>query len=47
LIAVMQGIEFLQKSGIAEDEVRRLKHAALDMIERSVTKTVDSEELQP
>jgi len=47
LIAVMQGIEFLQKSGIAEDEVRRLKHAALDMIEQSVTKTVDSEEVQP
>ncbi|MBM7460581.1 TetR/AcrR family transcriptional regulator [Rhodococcus coprophilus] len=47
LITVMQGIEFLQKSGIAEDEVRRLKHAALDMIERAVTKTADPEEVQP
>lgn len=36
LIAVMQGIEFLKKSGIGEDEVRRAKTAALEMIERSV-----------
>ena len=43
LIAVMQGIEFLQKTGIAEDEVRRIKNAALEMIERSVTKSGTSE----
>ncbi|WP_213571425.1 TetR/AcrR family transcriptional regulator [Rhodococcus sp. USK13] len=38
LIAVMQGLEFLQKSGIDEDEFRRAKSAALQMIERSVTR---------
>ncbi|WP_063126256.1 TetR/AcrR family transcriptional regulator [Nocardia fusca] len=36
LIAVMQGIEFLHKSGIGEDEMRLAKTAALEMIERSV-----------
>jgi TetR/AcrR family transcriptional repressor of nem operon len=39
LIAVMQGIEFLHKSGIGEDEVRLAKTAALQMIERSVART--------
>ncbi|MFD3812445.1 TetR/AcrR family transcriptional regulator [Rhodococcus sp. NPDC058639] len=47
LIAVMQGIEFLQKSGIAEDEVRRAKNAALEMIERSVAKPGTSEGNRP
>lgn len=37
LIAVMQGIEFLHKSGIGEEELRLAKTAALQMIERSVT----------
>ena len=36
LIAVMQGLEFLRKSGIGEDELRLAKVAALQMIERSV-----------
>lgn len=36
LIAVMQGIEFLYKSGIGEEQLRLVKTAALDMIERSV-----------
>lgn len=36
LIAVMQGIEFLHKSGIGEDELHLAKTAALQMIERSV-----------
>jgi AcrR family transcriptional regulator len=39
LIAVMQGIEFLHKSGIGEDELRLAKTAALQMIERSVALT--------
>jgi TetR/AcrR family transcriptional regulator, transcriptional repressor for nem operon len=38
LIAVMQGIEFLHKSGIGEDELRLAKTAALQMIERSVAR---------
>jgi TetR/AcrR family transcriptional repressor of nem operon len=38
LIAVMQGIEFLHKSGITEDELRLAKTAALQMIERSVAR---------
>jgi AcrR family transcriptional regulator len=37
LIAVMQGIESLHKSGIGEDELRLVKTAALQLIERSVT----------
>lgn len=36
LIAVMQGIEFLHKSGIGKQELQRAKTAALEMIERSV-----------
>lgn len=36
LIAVMQGIEFLHKSGIGADELQLAKAAALQMIERSV-----------
>ncbi|MFD2421730.1 TetR/AcrR family transcriptional regulator [Amycolatopsis pigmentata] len=36
LIAVMQGIEFLHKSGIGEEELWLAKTAALEMIERSV-----------
>jgi TetR/AcrR family transcriptional regulator, transcriptional repressor for nem operon len=36
LFAVMQGIEFLHKSGIGEDELQLAKTAALEMIERSV-----------
>lgn len=36
LIAVMQGIEFLRKAGIGEEELQRAKTAALEMIERSV-----------
>jgi TetR/AcrR family transcriptional repressor of nem operon len=36
LITVMQGIEFLHKSGISDDELRLAKTAALQMIERSV-----------
>jgi hypothetical protein len=32
----MQGIEFLHKSGIGEDEMRLAKTAALELIERSV-----------
>ncbi|GGL12056.1 TetR/AcrR family transcriptional regulator [Nocardia jinanensis] len=36
LIAVMQGIEFLHKSGIGEQELQLAKSAALEMIERSV-----------
>lgn len=36
LIAVMQGIEFLHKSGIGGDELRLAKAAVLEMIERSV-----------
>ena len=39
LIAVMQGIEFLHKSGIGENELRLAKTAALQMIERSVGRT--------
>ncbi|WP_328608884.1 TetR/AcrR family transcriptional regulator [Amycolatopsis sp. NBC_00345] len=38
LIAVMQGIEFLHKAGIGEDELRLAKTAALQMIERSVVR---------
>jgi TetR/AcrR family transcriptional repressor of nem operon len=36
LIAVMQGIEFLHKAGIGEEELQRAKTAALELIERSV-----------
>ena len=36
LIAVMQGIEFLHKSGISDQELQLAKTAALEMIERSV-----------
>ncbi|SFJ41791.1 DNA-binding transcriptional regulator, AcrR family [Amycolatopsis sacchari] len=36
LIAVMQGIEFLHKAGIGEEEFQRAKTAALEMIERAV-----------
>jgi TetR/AcrR family transcriptional regulator, transcriptional repressor for nem operon len=36
LITVMQGIEFLHKAGIGEEELQRAKTAALAMIERSV-----------
>ena len=36
LIAVMQGIEFLHKAGIGEEELQLAKTAALGMIERSV-----------
>ncbi|MFJ2665258.1 TetR/AcrR family transcriptional regulator [Nocardia fluminea] len=38
LIAVMQGIEFLHKSGIGEEELRLAKIAALRMIESSVAR---------
>ncbi|GAA3585872.1 TetR/AcrR family transcriptional regulator [Amycolatopsis ultiminotia] len=38
LIAVMQGIEFLHKSGIGEDELQLAKTAALEMVERSVAR---------
>ncbi|MCM3923241.1 TetR/AcrR family transcriptional regulator [Frankia sp. AiPs1] len=38
LIAVMQGIEFLHKSGIGEDELHLAKAAALQLIERSVAR---------
>ena len=36
LFAVMQGIEFLHKSGIDEDELQLAKTAVLELIERSV-----------
>lgn len=36
LIAVMQGIEFLHKSGISEEELQLAKSAALELIQRSV-----------
>ncbi|WP_346052101.1 TetR/AcrR family transcriptional regulator [Amycolatopsis dongchuanensis] len=36
LVAVMQGIEFLHKAGIGEEEFQRAKTAVLEMIERSV-----------
>ncbi|MFE3546191.1 TetR/AcrR family transcriptional regulator [Nocardia sp. NPDC059177] len=38
LIAVMQGIEFLYKSGIGPDELHLAKAAALTMIERAFTR---------
>lgn len=38
LIAVMQGIEFLHKSGIGDDELRRAKSAALQMIESALAR---------
>ncbi|MFC8383103.1 TetR/AcrR family transcriptional regulator [Nocardia sp. NPDC057272] len=38
LIAVMQGIEFLHKSGIGAEELRLAKIAALQMIENSVAR---------
>ncbi|MFD3459806.1 TetR/AcrR family transcriptional regulator [Nocardia fluminea] len=38
LIAVMQGIEFLHKSGIGDDELRRAKSAVLQMIDRAVVR---------
>ncbi|WP_306364063.1 TetR/AcrR family transcriptional regulator [Nocardia sp. CC227C] len=36
LISVMQGIEFLHKSGIGEEELHLAKSAALELIQRSV-----------
>ncbi|MBF6348456.1 TetR/AcrR family transcriptional regulator [Nocardia flavorosea] len=36
LFTVMQGIEFLHKAGIGDEELRRAKTAAVEMIERSV-----------
>ncbi|MFI1460035.1 TetR/AcrR family transcriptional regulator [Nocardia carnea] len=36
LFTVMQGIEFLHKAGIGEEELRLAKTAAVEMIERSV-----------
>lgn len=38
LITVMQGIEFLHKSGIGAEELQRAKTAALQMVERAVTR---------
>ncbi|MBW9214724.1 TetR/AcrR family transcriptional regulator [Mumia sp. zg.B53] len=38
LIAVMQGIEFLHKSGIGDDEFGRTKDAVLHMLERAVAR---------
>ncbi|MFC9434973.1 TetR/AcrR family transcriptional regulator [Nocardia sp. NPDC057030] len=38
LIAVMQGIEFLYKSGIGDEELQLTKTAVLELIERSVTR---------
>ena len=35
LIAVMQGIEFLHKAGVGEEELQRVKTAALELVERS------------
>ncbi|MFI1234543.1 TetR family transcriptional regulator C-terminal domain-containing protein [Nocardia salmonicida] len=38
LIAVMQGIEFLHKSGIGDDELRRAKSAVLQMIDSALAR---------
>lgn len=38
LITVMQGLEFLLKSGIGEEELQLAKNAALEMIERAVAR---------
>ncbi|WP_445525490.1 TetR/AcrR family transcriptional regulator [Streptomyces cyslabdanicus] len=42
LIAVMQGVEFLHKAGIGEEELSRAKNAVVQMIERSVTRATGS-----
>jgi TetR/AcrR family transcriptional regulator, transcriptional repressor for nem operon len=47
LIAVMQGIEFLHKSGIGEQELELAKTAAVQLIERSVGVTRDDDRHRP